>query len=225
MPRNILILPISILCIVILTSCAENTKESNGPFSHYQDEKMIGTVWEIADNELVVDISEWEKRDIEGDGLNDDGYMYNAKLNKNTKIHFENDNQATLADIKVGQKIQVNPPRNNKFEGYPNEIILLDMSFKEKYATLLSHNEVPRIVIMYNEHSPITMDLEAIMNNTATNIDGTQITYQQEYVVDFKEELEIERFPVIFVFNQEELLFKTYEEEELYEFLESLGSE
>ncbi|MFZ4453743.1 hypothetical protein [Salibacterium aidingense] len=45
--------------------------------------------------------------------------------------------------------------------------------------------------------------------------------YQNDYVVDYKEELNVEKFPVILVFNREELVFKTNKVEELYEFFKT----
>ncbi|WP_156911701.1 hypothetical protein [Salibacterium aidingense] len=45
--------------------------------------------------------------------------------------------------------------------------------------------------------------------------------YQKDYVVDYKEELNVEKFPVILVFNREELVFKTNKVEELYEFFKN----
>ncbi|WP_156317643.1 hypothetical protein [Bacillus sp. CHD6a] len=47
---------------------------------------------------------------------------------------------------------------------------------------------------------------------------ATWIVYEDEHVVDYKKELGVEHFPVMLVFNQEELVFKAYEVQDLYAF-------
>lgn len=56
----------------------------------------------------------------------------------------------------------------------------------------------------------------------STFLNGKSGIYE-DYIVDYKEELDIEQFPDLLVFDDEELKFKGYEVEELYEFFRDLS--
>ncbi len=97
------------------------------------------------------------------------------------------------------------------------------MTYEEKYKGLLSHLEdTLNIAVMYEEGEtpPSQMD-EQLMEKVEQETVMTWRPYQKDYVVDYKEELNVEKFPVILVFNREELVFKTNKVEELYEFFKN----
>ncbi len=151
-------------------------------------------------------------------------------ISDQTVIKDEEYNETSLEDIKRGQKVLVNPPRDDSFEGHPNEIIFLEMTYEEKYSRLLPHTDGMNIVIMYRENEPVPSELQETMYERAMNIlEGTEyratagwVPYDNDYVVDFKEELDIEQFPVILVFDGKELIFKGYSDEDLYDFFRTL---
>ncbi|MEA3319894.1 MAG: hypothetical protein U9Q88_07680 [Bacillota bacterium] len=212
--------------ISLLTACGSNAVggEEN-PNSHYDDEKMIGTVWNVSGDSVEVDISEWEKRDRNGSNGTDEGYSYLAKITEETTIKYENGKEASLNDLRKGQKVLVNPPRGESFEGKLKELVLLDMTFEEKYARFLSHVDGYKLVVMYEEGAVLPLELqdplyEKVLDFTEEEVVATWIEYDKEYVVDYKKEFGVEQFPVILVFNREKLVFKTYEVEELYAFFE-----
>ncbi len=196
------------------------------PYGHYEDDKMIGFVQEVdkSKDTVVVDISEWEKRDRKGSVLTDEGYSYIAEMTDETVIELENGSNAILDNVKEGQKVLVNPPVGKEFEGRAQEVILLDMTHEEKYSGLLSHTDGLNIVVMYEEGEPISIDIENIMQNIEHKTVGRQMPYPNDFVVDYKSELDFEELPIILVFNREELVFKTHNVDELYNFMETLDS-
>ncbi|WP_096156204.1 hypothetical protein [Bacillus sp. FJAT-45066] len=233
MRQRIQFLVIFLFSVLLFSACASSTGEKGEyPYGHYEDDKMIGTVKEVQKNEnsVVVNISEWEKRDIKGPNITSEGYSYIAMIADETIIKYENGTEASLDDIQKGQKVLVNPPRGNEFEGYPEEIILLDMAYEEKYSGLLSHIDGFNLVVMYVEGEKLPSEMQElvygntldIMKNKEKKIVATWWEYDEDYVVNYKEELDIERFPVMLVFNQEELVFKTYNVDELYDFFKNL---
>ncbi len=71
---------------------------------------------------------------------------------------------------------------------------------------------------MYEEGEPPAFDLEDIISEISEDTVGRSTPYPENHVVDYKEELGIETFPVIMVFNDKELLFKGYNPEEIIHF-------
>lgn len=219
--------------ILFISACGKSAGD-NGEYlyGHYEDDKMIGTVWEVMKSEdsIVVDISEWENRDRKGSEMTDEGYTYKANLSDETVFKHEDGTKASLDDIKIGQKVLVNPPRKNDYEGQPNEIILLEMSYEEKYSRLLSHIDGFNIVVMYEDGEMLPKEMQESMYGDVLNIlEGTEyeavaawVPYDENYVVDYKEALDIKRMPAVLVFNQEELLIKAYNVDDLYDFFKNL---
>ncbi|GGA60174.1 hypothetical protein [Ornithinibacillus halotolerans] len=222
-----------VLPTLFLTACSEDAIEGEEyPYGHYEDDKMIGEVMETNKEEgiIQVDISEWEKRDHKGPDMTDEGYHYSAMINDGTVFAYEDGTEATMDDLKIDQKILVNPPRGDEFEGIAEEIILLDMTYEEKYWRLLSRSHGFNIMVMYHPEEYVPPEMgETMFANVMDILEGTDISagagwlpYEEDYIVDFKEELDIEEFPVILVFDTEKLLFKTYDVEELYAYFEEM---
>ncbi|SDI43616.1 hypothetical protein SAMN05192534_1525 [Alteribacillus persepolensis] len=221
MGRNVVSLTILIMSTLLITACQDTKDTNEEPQGQYEDDKMIGLVREVdTENSVIsVDISRWEKRD-RGNVTTDEGYAISAELTDETTLQYEDTTEASLHDIKEGQKVLINPPKGDGFKGVAGEFILLDMTYEEKYRGLLSHIEdTLNIVVMYEEGEtpPPQMD-EQLMEKIEQETVMTWRPYQKDYVVDYKEELNIEKFPVILVFNSEELVFKTTKVEKLYEF-------
>lgn len=241
MRRKSLLLIFLLIGILAVSACgkgSENAGEVSSeeaeeyPYGHYEDDKMIGTAW-IANKEkdfIEIDISEWKKRDRKGPAMTDEGYVYNASFSEETAFAYEDGTAATIDDIKNGQKVLVNPPaKDDDFEGHADEIVLLDMTYEEKYWRFLSHIEGINIVVMYEYGNPPPAEMQdSLFENASSILMGEHdvvaswVEYDPDYVVDFKEELDIEQFPVIFVYDQEELLFKSNDTDAVYAFLEGL---
>ncbi|MDQ0300433.1 hypothetical protein J2S78_002901 [Salibacterium salarium] len=221
MGRNIVGVTILIMSSLLITACQDTKNTDEKSQEQYEDDKMIGLVREVdTENSVVtVDISRWEKRD-RGNVTTDEGYGISAEITDETILQYEDTTEASLHDIKKGQKVLINPPKEDGFKGVAEEFILLDMTSEEKYRGLLSHLEdTLNIVVMYEEGEtpPPQMD-EQLMEKIEQETVMTWRPYQKDYVIDYKEELNIKKFPVILVFNSEELVFKTNKVEELYEF-------
>lgn len=209
----------------ILTACLENDEETGEyPYGHYEDDKMIGFVREVNMDEkfIVVNISEWEKRYERGPAMTSGGYSYKALITNKTIINHQNGTERTIDDMKIGQKLLINPPRGSEFEGKPAEITLLEMTYEEKYSELLSHVEDLNIVVLHEEGHPVSNDIWNISRNIKQNSVGREISYSKDYVVDYKAEFDIEQFPAILIFNQEKLVFKSYRVDEVYDFFNNL---
>lgn len=207
-----------LLASLLLTACEDK------PYGHYEDDKMIGTVENVdMDHNLInVDISEWHKRDVRG-GIDDYGVSISVEITDVSVIRHEDGRSEKLENIKPGQKVLVNPPRGNKSKTVTEEFILLEMTYEEKYSRLLSHLEDKlRIVVMHEGNYPEELD-QRILRNMGQDTVGSWMEYDDNFFVDYKKELNIEHFPVILVFSSEELIFKTYDVEELYDFFDIDG--
>ena len=243
MQQKIRFLTVLLVSMAVVSACGTdgetgsdgNSSGDNGeyPYGHYEDDKMIGTASTVnkTENIIEVDISEWSKRDWKGPNLTSEGYYYNARFSEETSITYEDGASASIDDIKNGQKVLVNPPANgDNFEAHADEIVLMDMTYEEKYWRLLSHIDGFNIVMMYEYGNSLPPEMQesfyedvlAILEGTEHDVVGGYVEYDSNYVVDFKEELDIEQFPVIFVFDQTEQLFKGYEVEEVYDFFRDL---
>ncbi|TAA71711.1 hypothetical protein [Planococcus salinarum] len=243
MRRKTFLLILLLLGMLVLQACGQGGENSSGdnssgdngeyPYGHYEDDKMIGKVWAVHDTENVIelDISEWKKRDLKGPGMEDIGYVFNATYSEETSFTYEDGTEASIEEVKSGHKLLINPPaRGDDFEGHADEVVLLEMTYKEKYGRLLSHIDGYNIVVMYEPGNPPPPEMQdSLFEEVGKIVEGTEhdvvaswIEYDPNFVVNYKEELDIEQFPVIFVYNQEELLLKAYEVEKVYDFLRDL---
>ncbi|MCM3611652.1 hypothetical protein M4S82_10345 [Planococcus sp. MERTA32b] len=197
----------------------------------FEDDKMIGTTGppDKENKILGVGISEWEKRH-DAPVTTDEGIGYEAHYDDETIVRNEDGTEASLDDIKFGQKVQINPPRGDSFEGYAEEIILLEMTYEEKYDQLLAHSDGINIVVMYEYGEKLPEEMQESLFEEANNIledTGKQANaswheYNKNFVVDFKEELEIGKFPAILVFDRKDMLFKSDDVDEVFEFLRGM---
>lgn len=200
------------------TGCSMQTNVPKG-----NKDKKVGYVLEVdsENNEIVIDISEWETRNISGPVKTLEGYTYLAKINDATIIRYEDGTEASVTDIRNGQKVSLSSIKLDRFLGEVKEIILLEMTLAENYTGLLSPmGDKLNIVVIYEDD--LSPDIElAVFKNITENTVGRWIEYDENYVIDYKQEFDIEQFPVALVFNSEELLFKTCDVQDLDEFLNS----
>ncbi|RIX50303.1 hypothetical protein D3P08_20860 [Paenibacillus nanensis] len=208
-----------IICFlwVVLAGCGTE-------YGHYQDNNMIGTVQhvDLDQNVIEVDISEWSKRDIRG-GIDDYGVALSIEQTDQLVIKNEDGTMSDIDQLKLGQKVLINPPKTKNNSNYEaREVMLMEMTFKEKYKTLLSNRkESYRTTVWETEEHPLQPETrEKLMGLLSESPIGFG-AFPSGYVVDFKKELEIEQFPVMLVFDYKGLVFKTYDADELASFFGS----
>jgi len=180
---------------------------------------MIGKVQDIQleDNLLEVDISEWHKRDVRG-GVNDYGVSITLPITDELVIKNEDGTLSELSSIKTGQKVLINPPTDDiEGEYKAKEIILLDMTYEEKYDRLLSKNKDNYRTTVFLGNTP-SSELESKLMGLVSHSTINFADYPENYVVNYEKELDIEKYPVMLVFDTEKLVFKTYDVDELIEF-------
>jgi len=192
-----------LLITLILSSC------ENKPYGHYEDSKMIGYVQQIQpeNNLLEVDISQWHKRDVRG-GVNDYGVSITVPITDELVIKNEDDTLSELSSIKTGQKVLVNPPKDViEGEYKAKEIILLDMTYEEKYNRLLSKNKDKYLTtVFWGELDTSSSELESkLMGLVSHSTINFSIYPEKNYVVNFEKELDIEKYPVMLVFEYGEV--------------------
>lgn len=120
MPKKLTVL-LLLLILCLIAAC-------NKPYGHYKDDKMIGTVQRVEpDNNLLeVDISEWDKRDLSG-GIPDYGVYITVEITDDLIIKNEDGTLSEIHQLKIGQKVLVNPPMSDEGDDYEaKEIILLE---------------------------------------------------------------------------------------------------
>lgn len=240
MRRKTFILILLLIGILVTSACGRGGANGSDAIAfgeegfQYEDDQMIGSVWVVnkKDHVIEMDISEWVKRD--SDSETEEGYAYYAGVSEETALTYEDGTEASIDDIKNGQNILVNPPaKGDDFKGHADEIVILDMTYEQKYEKFLAHRGGFNIVVMHESgtsppdemRDPLFENAGAILADTDQLVKASWIEYDPDFVVDYKEELDIEQFPVILVYGQEELLFKSTNVEEVYKFLEEIKVE
>ncbi|MDQ6421591.1 hypothetical protein RB620_19375 [Paenibacillus sp. LHD-117] len=208
----------SLLWLFILCMLAACSK----PYGHYEDDKMIGTVLRVEpDNHLLeVDISEWHKRDLRG-GIDDYGMSVTVE-NTDEMVFKKEDGTLTDAQhIKIGQKVLVKPPMDQKDGDYKaEEIIVLEMTYKEKYKQLLSnHKDLYRITV-FTKEDPLPQETEKKLMDLLSKSTLGIGSYPENYIVDYEKELDIEQYSVFLVFDHKGFVFKSYDVEEVEAFID-----
>lgn len=226
---------LAILCLVLflLMACGRSDEEktqieevSTQQPLQYNDHELIGTVADFLPDgqSFYVNHAEWLQRHTNGEGT-DEGHGFHAIITEETVLKFENGEPAELKDFKPGQKIKVLPPTEEDLPIEVDEITILEMSYEEKYERFLAHPGIDyRIVVLYEEGNTGGLDVEKIFGRLSEDLklNAAQFPYPENEIVDYKKELGIEKLPVILVFDSKGLLFKTYEEKEVYEFFDEL---
>ncbi|SDH83836.1 hypothetical protein SAMN04487975_108138 [Planococcus glaciei] len=224
---------LSCLFISLLAACGQieedkikaedkGTSESR----QFNDQELIGTIGETNPlaHSLYVDHTEWINRHVPSNqAVPDIGYGFQALITDETLMKFENGAPADLKDFKPRQKVKVLPPTEETTPVEIDQIILLEMTYKEKYERFLAPSKGSyNVTVLYEEGDLHGMDVEKIFDKLSEGVElnAGQFPYTENWVVDYKKELGIEKLPVILVFDTEGLIFKTYQEKELYKFFD-----
>ncbi|OMF22520.1 hypothetical protein BK133_26120 [Paenibacillus sp. FSL H8-0548] len=208
--------------VILLAGC------SNKPYGEYKDNEMIGFVSSYNDElkSIDFDISEWAKRDEIGPGIDDWGASYKAFVLSSTIITNEAGERLSWEDLKLGQKVQINPPQTKKVTDTPDELIILTMTNEQLFkrmGLMASKKGSYRTTVVYDSGQESPFQIEEIEKNANSILQGgySAREYDPNYVLDVKTAFEIETFPVILVFDKEKLVLKTNELEAAASFISS----
>ncbi len=189
---------------------------------------MIATVITIDPGKdlLELDITNWHNRKLKG-SMNSFGVVIEHHGLSDTVLKDEDGGLVDIANLKKGQKVLVNPPKkeDKDDEDYEvREIILLEMTFEEKYERLLAKNTGAYYTTIYfEEDDELPPELEDQLLSIAPKSPVSFAKYPIDYIVDFKKELNIDELPVMLVFDNKGLVFKTYDIGELLDFFNDLN--
>ena len=211
--KTIIVLGISVL----LVSCAGK------PYGNYKDNQMIGTVHTVNSESgyVEVDISEWHKRDVRGD-VDDYGVSLPIEAADGLVLKHEDGSPAEIDQLRIGQKVLVNPPIRDKDDPYQaEEIVLLEMTFEERFEDLISRRKGQYYTtVMEGNGDDITPEMkEKLMGLVSISPLSFGGEFPKNHVADYEKELEIDQYPVMLVFDHKGLVFKTYDVDELIDFL------
>ncbi|UVI33304.1 hypothetical protein [Paenibacillus spongiae] len=210
---------------LIITLCWLAAGCSSNPYRHYKDNEMIGFVSSIdqQNQTVIIDISEWSKRNLRGSSIPDYGVQYTAKVLPRTIIQNDAGTKLSLADLKTGQKLQINPP-DPKSET-PDELLILPMSKDELYrsAGLLSREKGKyHISVIEESDSNPDYSLKAFQAIPGAMAGGISwLTIDPNHVLNLKQEFSLDTLPVILVFDTKKLVLKTQKINDIKEFLEA----
>ncbi|HHW36174.1 MAG TPA: hypothetical protein GXX18_02575 [Bacillales bacterium] len=210
--------------MLFLYSCSEKVKKDENNVE-YQDDKMLGFVEKIYSEKdlIVVNINEWYHRDIpkDEDTVIASNIITEVKTNDNTVFRYENGTKAVFETLKIGQKVLVTPPISQKKKNVlAMEIVLLDLSYHEKLRDFLSNDTNKlRVSIIQDAENPLSYDSEGMSDLISQEPTLNFHDYQKDFVVDYKKEFDIEKLPVILIFDTEKLLFKTYNLKDATDFI------
>ncbi|TMW72838.1 hypothetical protein [Alteribacter natronophilus] len=217
--RRLLAVPAALF----LTACMSQTETDIEPYpySHHSDDRMIGSIVSVDGEGVSVDISEWAQRQEEYP--TEQGYAYLAEITEDTEIVFEDGQDAGRDDLKLRQKVLVNPPMKVENEGTAEEIVLLKMTDEEIYSPVYSHiDDKVNLVLLYEEGEPPSQekDIETIMRQVEESIVAGSFPYEENDVADYKRTFGIDEFPFYIVADRENVLLTTSEASEVYVFFE-----
>lgn len=220
------------LALFLLTACgrsgdgdAQTEGMETKEMPRYNDEELVGTVADFHPDgqSFYVNHAEWLQRNAPGGIGTDESHGFHALITDKTVLQFENGTPAELADFKHGQLVKVLSPTEEDLPVEVDEITILDMTYEEKYERFLAHSEGSyNVTILHEEGELQGMDVKQIFGklNEEVELNAGQFPYTENWVVDYKKELGIEKLPVILVFDTKKLLFKTDQEKELYKFFD-----
>lgn len=216
--NKIIFLASFLISVLILASCSEKTENNSSKENVvFQDDKMIGFV-ETVNVEMkyiIMDINDWMYRDIPKDAAVATNYTLKVKIDNNTVLLREDGSKAEFQTLKDGQKILVKPPTEKEGNVIATEIVLLELTYNDKFKHFLSkHPNNYRIVMIYDKDNPLPYEFESMIRKINQDTTANFHEYKEDYAVDYKKEFDIKNFPVILIFDTEKLLYKTYDEEE-----------
>ncbi|MDQ0115667.1 hypothetical protein [Paenibacillus harenae] len=225
MKRSIGCRSFAVMLILVLAFLATGCGRSQGG---YKDDVLIGFFSRVdaEQGEVIVDISDWAHRNDKGPGQNDWGAEYHGKLTSSTIIRNEAGETVDLATLKEGQRVRIYPPDSSTDK--LDELVVLEMTEQEKYKRmgwLAQGKGRLHTVVVSGENVDERYDDSKMEQEIPSALKGglALMGYVPDHnaIIDVKGQFELEAFPAFLVFDNEKLVYKTYDTAELEKFLRS----
>ncbi|MFJ5624624.1 hypothetical protein ACIQD3_18270 [Peribacillus loiseleuriae] len=211
-----------LITLVLLSGCgivqkkysnSTNTQATNISLS---EDTMTGHLLNIdtKKREISLDISKWGNR-----GKTEVDDVMHSKIityNENTVFQNEHGSDVHLKDFKKGEKLAVletsdTTSSSNGTVSNANYIIQMTMSKEEKLDRFLAKGDNLHTVVLYEEGTTPPYDEMDFEKHAPESFSGgiSWVRYVEGLAVDYKEELGIEKLPLVMVFDRKGMVFKT----------------
>lgn len=219
-----------LLTVFILAGCTAVEKETNNKniqnngkeTTKITDETMTGYVLQIETetNVISLNISDWVNRGKTE--VNDVMHSKRIIYNDDTMFQDEHGSIVRPEDFKIGEKLAVllvpeAASSSDETVSIAQEIIQLTMSKEEKLNRFLAGSDNFHTVVLYVEGIRPPYDEMDFEQHVPESFSGgiSWVPYIEGMAVDYKEELGLEKLPVILVFDRNELVFQAETMEQL----------
>lgn len=215
----------AVMLLLVVAMLATGCGRSQGG---YKDDVLIGHFSRVDAEQgiVIVDISEWAHRNDKGPDQEDWGAEYHGKLTSSTVIRNEAGESVDLSTLKDGQIVRIYPPDSS--EDKLDELVVLDMTEQEKYkrmGLLAPGKNRLNTVVVSGQTAGERYDDSKMEEEIPSALQGglALMGYVPDHneLIDVKEKFALEAFPAFLVFDNEKLLYKTYDTAELEKFLQS----
>ncbi|MDQ8734220.1 hypothetical protein [Paenibacillus sp. LHD-38] len=183
---------------------------------------MTGYLLHIDTKTRVVslNISKWVNRGKTK--VNDMMHSKKITYNENTIFQDEHGSVVHPVDFKIGEKLAVLPTpdaasSSDETVSVADKVIQLTMSKEEKLERFLASSDNFHTVVLYEEGTTPPYDEIDFEKHVPESFAGgiSWVPYIEGLAVDYKEELGLEKLPMILVFDRNGLVFQTETLEQL----------
>ncbi|CAM3432105.1 hypothetical protein [Marinicrinis lubricantis] len=227
------------LIVIFMTGCGSNNEASlsgikqvnelpvGNNISPLNEDTMIGSLLHIDKEQrnLVLDISEWVNRG-KSEAVD---IMHSQTIHYDDLTIFQSEEGIMKPDeLKKGQSLAVFPASDASVEIHEgaitaDRILQLTMTREEKLERILASGDDLHTVVLYEEGKLPPYDEIDFDKHVPEAFAGgiAWIPYTEGLAVDYKEELNIDKLPVILVSDCSDPVFRTHSIEELKQWFQS----
>jgi len=218
------------LTILLLSGCTtiekdadnKNLLDNRTEATDITEETMNGYVLHIDTETRVVNlnISNWVNRGKTE--VNDVMHAQEIAYSENTTFLDEKGSVVHPEDFKIGEKLAVllvpeMTSTGDETATFAGKIIQLTMSKEEKLNRFLAGSDNFHTVVLYEEGTRPPYDEMDFEKHVPESFSGgiSWVPYIEGLAVDYKDELGLDKLPVILVFDRNEIVFQTETLEQL----------
>ncbi|KRE21306.1 hypothetical protein [Paenibacillus sp. Soil522] len=218
------------MTVFLLSGCATVEKDavnnidqdSRTQATEITEDTMTGYLLHIDTKTRVVslNISKWVNRGKTE--VNDMMHSKKITYNENTIFQDKHGSVVHPGDFKIGEKLAVLPTTDaesssDETASVADKVIQLTMSKEEKLERFLASSDNFHTVVLYEEGTTPPYDEMDFEKHVPESFSGgiSWVPYIEGLAVDYKEELGLEKLPMILVFDRNGLVFQTETLEQL----------